>query len=81
MLETNHAHYTEVDGLPGTERVWELDEKELVVAPKPFAKGAFSHVHKGEYFGTPVCVKVLRRDEPQNSELLKFISREVSSLK
>jgi serine/threonine protein kinase len=80
MFETDSST-EDLDGLPGTEKVWELDDKELVIDTKPFARGAFSRVHKGEYFGTSVCVKVLKKDDSSNNELFKFIRREVSSLK
>jgi hypothetical protein len=38
--------FSESDGLPQIEKVWELDVNELVIEPKPFARGAFSQVYK-----------------------------------
>lgn len=38
--------FSEKDGLPQIEKVWELDVNELVIESKPFARGAFSQVYK-----------------------------------
>lgn len=38
--------FSESDGLPQIEKVWDLDMNELVMEPKPFAHGAFSQVYK-----------------------------------
>lgn len=38
--------FSESDGLPQIEKVWELDVNELVIEDKPFARGAFSQVYK-----------------------------------
>lgn len=70
-----------VDGLPDMGRVWELDVNELTSESKPFARGAFGKVYKGEYFGTPVCIKAIRKEDPNDSDYFKFIQREVSMLK
>ncbi len=37
--------FSENDGLPQIDKVWELNINELVIDPKPFARGAFSQVH------------------------------------
>lgn len=51
IASTNHQgmslhQFSESDGLPQIEKVWELDVNELVIEPKPFARGAFSQVYK-----------------------------------
>lgn len=68
----------DVDGIPDMGRVWTMDLSELAMESKPFAKGAFGHVYKGEYFGTPVCIKILKGEDPNECKLMQ---REVTSLK
>lgn len=59
-----------------------MDLSELAMESKPFARGAFGHVYKGEYFGTPVCVKIIKNEDPnERASSFKLIQREVTSLK
>lgn len=72
----------DLDGIPDMRRVWTMDLMELTMESKPFARGAFGHVFKGEYYGTPVCVKILKNEDPnERASSFKLIQREVTSLK
>lgn len=43
--------------------------------------GAFGRVHKADYLGTPVCVKIISRLAPDEEDYFKFTQREVAALK
>jgi len=63
---------------PLVEEGWALDAKDVKLDDDPFARGAFGLVFKGSYFGTPVCVKVIPIDHPDD---LNQVQREIAALK
>jgi serine/threonine protein kinase len=59
---------------------WNLNFDDLVMQEE-VGIGNFGHVHKADYFGTTVAVKKLNKDPTQDEMILKFIEREVETLK
>jgi serine/threonine protein kinase len=75
-----HKHKDSISGMIEVGN-WSLDIKDLMLEPEPFAKGAFGRVHKADYLGTPVCVKIISKLSPDEDDYFKFTQREVAALK
>jgi len=68
----------EEDGLVIDEELWNISYDDLNFE-KEIGHGSFGVVYKGEYFGTPVAIKMLLNTDDELTK--KYIQREVYALK
>lgn len=64
------------EGLPSFEGAYFIDKKDLIFG-EILGKGNFGTVYKGNFFGTPVAIKVIPKGKIEESVLKKFIQREL----
>lgn len=68
------------EGVEEADKGFAVEFTDLKMDQEPFAHGAFGDVYRGHYFGTTVCIKVLKVNK-KNPDDVKSVEREIQYFK